>query len=322
MACTLLLIYSSRESATATVVAVIIKMIVILLFIFACAGDVDVANYNPFIPSAVDGVYGKYGALGVLKGSSIVFFCYTGFDSVSTAAQEAKNPGRDMPIGIIGSLVISTALYIAVCLVLVGIVPYYEIDVNSPITFATSYVNKNWLSIAIGLSAVLGMVTAIIVTMMAQARIFYTMSRDGLLPRFFGRVHRKFGTPWVSQLIVGCIASLLAAIFPVDLLGSLSGMGTLFGFFLVCIGVMILRIKRPDLPRPFRVPLGPYVIPLFGALFSIALVFTNPPSSLARLFIWLGIGILIYICYGFHNSRINHPEKFIGNDFEQIIREH
>ncbi|KAJ9060874.1 hypothetical protein DSO57_1026286 [Entomophthora muscae] len=310
-ALSILLVVGTRESATVTAVACVVKLLIIMVFIVGAGVDVDVAYLTPFLPPAQPDYYGHYGVGGILKGASIVFFCYAGFDSISTASQEARNPGRDMPIGILGSLGVCTLIYIAVCIVLVGICPYPLLNVAQPITTAIAYIGKRWLGVLVGASAVVGMITAMVMGMMGQSRIFFCMAKDGLLPPMFMRVHSRFQTPHLAQLVVWILTSLVAGTLPVDVLGELSGVGTLFAFFLVCLSVMLLRIRRPDIHRPFKVPFGPYVIPLLGSLSSIGLVFASSPSTLLRLLVWILIGVSIYFCYGFRNSKSQAPQPAV-----------
>lgn len=304
----IMLILGTQESANVTAVACMIKVGVIIVFVIGASPDVTLARFMPFLPAAHSDYYGHFGLLGMLKGTSIAFFCYAGFDSVSTMAQESKNPKRDMPIGILGSLLISTILYLAVCVVLVGSVPYNLLEgVPQPISVAVGILGKRWLGIIVGASAVIGMITSITSGMLGQARIFYCMGSDGLLPKIFTRVHPRFKTPYVSQIMVWLITSFIAGILPVDVLGEISGVGTLATFFLVCLSVMILRLRHPELPRSFKVPFGPYLIPLLGATSSFALVLFSSPTTIMRLVIWLALGILIYFSYGYWNSNILRP---------------
>ncbi|KAI9296513.1 amino acid transporter [Neoconidiobolus thromboides FSU 785] len=300
---TCLLIVGTKESATMTSITVTIKVLIILVFIFSSIKYIKPELWSPFIPDqAADGVYGHYGAFGILKGSSVVFFCYTGFDAVSTMAQEAKNPKKDMPVAIIGSLVISTILYIVVCLVMVGLVPYYLLNVPEPISLAIESTGLTWLAAVIDFSAVLGILTTIIMQMLGQSRIFFAMAKDGLLPKSFMKLHYRFKTPYISQVVVGIITTIMSGCLPVDLLGELSGVGTLFAFVLVNLSVMILRLRYPQLERPFKMPFGPYFLPILGSLVSLALVISSSPSTLIRLAIWALIGIVIYIIWYFKNS--------------------
>ncbi|KAJ1970187.1 hypothetical protein IWQ62_000096 [Dispira parvispora] len=302
---TALLVVGVRESATVNGIIVIFKILVVLIFVFGACNKVDPANYQPFIPPEQDG---RYGGLGVIKAAKTVFFAYIGFDVVSTAAQEAKNPKRDLPIGIITSLVICTALYIATATVVVGLRPYYELDVAHPISFALeTFSNTRWLRIIVDLGAVLGLMSVILVMIMGQSRVFHTMANDGLFPGILARLHPRFKTPYIPTIIVGACCAMLAGFLPVDLLGDMTSVGTLLAFFLVHAGVIILRFTHPDVPRGFRVPLGPFVFPVLGGIISIALIAMSDVDTIYRLFIWLGVGLVIYAFYGHRKSRLNFP---------------
>ncbi len=290
------------QSAFANAVMVAIKVTVILLFIAFGLQYIDPANWEPFIP-ANEGP-GRFGMEGVIRGASIVFFAYIGFDAVSTAAGEAKNPQRDMPIGILGSLVICTIIYIIVCAVLTGMVPYTMLGTPKPVSTALeAYPNLVWLKTLIELGAIAGLSSVILVMLMAQPRIFYTMSRDGLLPKVFGKVHTRFQTPYIGTVIVGVVAAALAGFLPINLLGEMVSMGTLLAFATVCAGVLILRFTKPDLVRPFRVP-GAIVICPLGVLACLYL-FWPPFMAHWKVFVgWTILGLLIYFCYGFWHSKL------------------
>ncbi|KXN67150.1 hypothetical protein CONCODRAFT_43220, partial [Conidiobolus coronatus NRRL 28638] len=291
-------------------VIVTIKLIVVFMFLGFSASHVDTSRYTPYLPPN-EGAYGEYGATGLLKGASVVFFSYIGFDSVSTAAQEAKNPGRDMPIGIIGSLVICTVLYIAVSLVMTGIIDYKELNTASPISTAISGFAPRWLSAVISFGAMLGLTSVLLVQIMAQSRVFYSMGRDGLIPHIFYKVHPKFRTPWISTILVTTIIAILAAVLPVDFLSDMTSVGTLCAFFFVNLGVTVLRIKQPNRPRRFKVPFGPYIIPILGALSCIALIASSSPITIYRLLGWIVIGLVVYLIYGRTHSKVNNPEKWV-----------
>ena len=293
------------QSAFVNSIIVAIKVTVILLFIAFAAQYVDPANWQPFIPEN-EGP-GKYGVDGVVRAAAIVFFAYIGFDAVSTSAGEAKNPQRDMPIGILGSLAICTVLYIVVCAVLTGIMPYNLLGTPEPVSTAlNNYPSLGWLQTLVELAAIAGLTSVILVMLMAQPRIFYSMSRDGLMPKLFGRVHPKYRTPHVGTVIVGTIAAVLAGFLPIDLLGEMVSMGTLLAFATVCAGVLILRYTRPELPRPFRVPFAMLICPL-GAVLCLYL-FAQPFMEHWDLLLgWMAIGMLIYIFYGYRNSKLRQP---------------
>ncbi len=290
------------QSAFVNSIIVAIKVTVILLFIAFGAQYVDPANWQPFIPEN-EGP-GRFGAEGVVRAAAIVFFAYIGFDAVSTAAGEAKNPQRDMPIGILGSLAVCTVLYIVVCAVLTGMMPYNLLGTPEPVSTALeAYPSLGWLQTLVELAAIAGLSSVILVMLMAQPRIFYSMSRDGLLPKIFGKVHPKYHTPHVGTVIVGAVAAGLAGFLPIGLLGEMVSMGTLLAFATVCAGVLILRYTRPDLPRPFRVPLAIVICPL--GVVSCLYLFAQPFREHWDLLLsWLFIGLLIYVFYGYRNSKL------------------
>src|SRR5213083_1298097 len=261
---TTLLVVGIKESANFNNLIVLVKVAVVLLFILGAAHAITTANWHPFIP-ANTGHSGHFGWSGVMTGAGIVFFAYIGFDAVSTAAQEAKNPQRDMPIGIIGSLLVCTALYIAVSALATGIVPYPQLDVPDPIAVAADRGGMGWMAGAIKLGAIAGLSSVILVMLLGQSRIFWTMADDGLLPKFVSRVHPKFRTPWITTILTGIVVAFFAALFTVREAGSLVSIGTLLAFVIVSIGVLVLRIREPDLPRTFKTPAVWIVAPL-GAL--------------------------------------------------------
>jgi len=261
---------------------VVIKVFVILLFIGIGFMFVNKANWHPFIPKNT-GVWGHYGWSGIFRGAAVIFFAYIGFDAVSTAAQEAKNPKRDMPIGILGSLGISTLLYILVAIVLTGIVSYTFLNVADPIAVGVNAMGSGlfWLRPIIKIAAIAGLSSVILVMLMGQPRIFFSMSKDGLLPPVFSKVHSRFKTPYVSTLITGFVALILAGILPINILGELVSIGTLLAFAIVCIGIIILRVKKPDIPRPFKTPWVP-LIPILGAGICILQMLSLPWETLGQ----------------------------------------
>ncbi|MDH5822860.1 amino acid permease [Luteimonas sp. RD2P54] len=291
-----------RQSATANAAIVAVKVVVILALIGFGAQYVDPENWVPFIPPNEGG--DRFGWSGVLRAASIVFFAYIGFDAVSTAAQEAKNPQRDMPIGILGSLVVCTLLYIVVAAVLTGMLPYTELGTAKPVATALeAYPALGWLKFAIEIGAVAGLTSVILVMLMGQPRIFYAMAHDGLLPKFFGASHPRFHTPHRATVVVAVVAALLAAFFPLGMLGDLVSMGTLLAFATVCAGVLVLRRTRPDLPRPFRVPLAP-VVCVLGTASCLALVGFMGWYNWALLGAWTLVGFAIYFGYGYRHSKL------------------
>lgn len=306
---TILLVVGIQESASFNNVMVIIKVAVILVFIALGFMYVNSANWTPFIPENT-GEVGKYGWSGILRGAGVIFFAYIGFDAVSTAAQEAKNPQKDMPYGILGSLAVSTVLYILVAFALTGIVHYTNLDVPDPIAVGVNSMGAEmfWLRPIIKIAAIAGLSSVILVMLLAQPRIFYTMAKDGLFFPIFGKVHQKYKTPYVSSIITGIVAMIIAGIMPINELGELVSIGTLFAFVIVCVGVLVLRYKRPDLPRHFKTPFVPWV-PLGGALVCLLQMAFLPRETWARLFFWMAAGFLIYFFYGKQHSKLNKQDK-------------
>jgi APA family basic amino acid/polyamine antiporter len=291
------------QSATANAIIVAVKITVILLFLGFSLQYVDTANWHPFIPPS-EGP-GHFGWDGVVRGASIVFFAYIGFDAVSTAAQEARNPQRDMPIGILGSLVVCTLLYIAVSAVLTGMLPYTMLGTSKPVATALeAYPDLLWLKTVVEIGAIAGLSSVILVMLMGQPRIFFAMARDGLIPPLFGRIHPRFRTPHVGTVIVGVVACLLAGLLPIGVLGDLVSMGTLLAFATVCIGVLVLRRTRPDLPRAFRVPFAPFVC-VAGAVTCFWLFLRAFADNWHWMTGWIAIGLAIYFGYGMRHSRLN-----------------
>ncbi len=290
------------QSAFVNSIIVAIKVTVILLFVAFSLQFVNPDNWVPFIPES-EGP-GRFGFDGIVRGAAVVFFAYIGFDAVSTAAGEAKNPQRDMPIGILGSLALCTVIYIIVAGTLTGMLHYSELSTPKPVATALeAYPSVTWLKWLVEIGAIAGLSSVILVMLMGQPRIFYAMSKDGLLPRMFGKVHKKFQTPYVGTIVVGVFAATLAGLFPIGLLGELVSMGTLLAFATVCVGVLVLRFTRPDLPRPFRVPLAIAVCPI-GALACLYL-FWQPFSEHWQLMVgWTALGLVIYFAYGYRHSKL------------------
>jgi APA family basic amino acid/polyamine antiporter len=292
---TALLVVGIKESASTNAVLVVVKVAVLVLFVVAGASYVKRANLTPFIPPNV-GEFGHFGWSGVLRGAAVIFFAFIGFDAVSTAAQESRRPQRDMPIGILVSLVVCTILYVAVALVLTGIVHYSKLNVASPLAVGIDATGLTWLSPVIKVSALLGMFSTMLVQLIGQTRIFYSMSRDGLLPPIFSRVHPRYRTPHVSTLVTGVIIAVAAGLLPISVLAQLVSMGTLLAFVLACVGILVLRRTAPDVPRPFRTPGMPWV-PILGALACLVQMLSLPWPTWERLFVWLGIGMVVYFGY-------------------------
>jgi APA family basic amino acid/polyamine antiporter len=314
---TTVLVIGIKESASLNATMVIIKLAVVLFVIVVGCFYINPANWHPFAPYGYAGVsffghtlFGQTDSggqpLGMLSGAAIIFFAYIGFDSVSTHAEEAKRPNRDVPIGIVTSLVLCTVLYIAVSAVLTGMVRYDQIDINAPVSAAFRQVGLTWAQFLISLGALTGITSVLLVMMLSQPRVMLAMARDGLVPKsFFGAVHEKFRTPWKSTILTGCFVALMAGLLPLRLLADLVNIGTLLAFVIVCAAVLIMRRTHPEAERPFRV-WGAPVTPIFGILICLLLMFSLPAENWLRLFIWLAIGFLIYFGYGRHHSVMKH----------------
>lgn len=299
-AITTLLVVGVKESARFNNVIVAIKTTVIVIFIIAGISFVSADNWHPFIPENT-GEFGSFGWSGIFRGAAVIFFAYIGFDAVSTAAQEAKNPQKDLPWGILGSLIVCTILYILVALVLTGLVPYPQLGVPDPIAIGVDAIGWKWLSWLIKLGAIAGLTSVILVMLLGQPRIFFTMSKDGLLPGAFGKVHPKFGTPAFSTIITGVFAMLLAGLFPIGVLSKLVSLGTLLAFAMVCLAILILRKKSPDLNRPFKTPFTPF-IPILGIISCFAQMAFLNRYAWQIMGIWMVIGVAVYFVYGRRNA--------------------
>ncbi|MBL0047964.1 MAG: amino acid permease [Bacteroidetes bacterium] len=317
----LLLVRGTRESAAVNNIIVALKVAVVLIFITLGWGFINSANYQPYIP-ANTGDFGSFGWSGIVRAAGIIFFAYIGFDAVSTAAQEAKNPKRDMPIGILLSLFICTILYILFAHVMTGVANYTSFqgaDGIAPVAVAIDHMGTAgadgvivpaypWLNKAIIIAILAGYSSVIMVMLLGQSRVFFSMSKDGLLPKVFSNVHPKFGTPAKSNLLFMLFVSLFAAFVPARVVGEMTSIGTLLAFVLVCVGVIVLRKKQPDLPRAFKTPLVP-LVPILGILSCLAMMLALPGDTWLRLIIWLAIGFVIYFGYSIKNSKLNNPGK-------------
>ena len=308
LAVMLLLVVGIKESAMVNAVIVVVKVLVLLLFVAVGVAYINPSNWQPFIPENT-GSFGSFGWSGILRGAGVIFFAYIGFDAVSTAAQEAKNPQRDMPIGILASLAICTVLFIAVALVLTGIVHYTQLNVPNPIAVGIEAAGVRWLSPLISVGALAGISSVMLVLLLGQTRVFYSMSRDGLLPGAFRAIHPRFRTPHVSTLLTGSIAAVVAGAVPITVLSQLTSMGTLLAFVIVCIAVIILRRTAPELHRPFRTPGMPWV-PILGAVICFAQMAGLPWQTWERLIIWLAVGFVVYFAYSRKNAeRMNQARR-------------
>ncbi len=305
---TTLLVIGIKESAKVNNIVVIIKVIVILLFIGFGIAYINTDNWVPFVP-ANEGSFGHFGWSGILTGAAVVFFAYIGFDAVSTTAQEAINPKRDLPIGILVSLAICTILYVVVSLVLTGIVNYTELNVPAPIALAIDKAGKSlfWLRPIIKIGAIAGLSSVVMVLLLGQSRIFYSMASDGLLWKSFAKTHPKFKTPHITSIVTGIFAAVFAGLFPIGLLGELVSIGTLLAFVIVSIGLLILRRKEPNAPRKFRTPWVPF-IPILGAIICLAQMASLPADTWIRLIAWMLLGFAIYFFYGIKHSHVRQKK--------------
>ena len=291
------------HSARANAIMVSLKVGIIVIFMIAGLKYINPANWHPYIP-ANDGKFGHFGVSGILQGAAIIFFSYVGFDTASTTALEAKNPQRDLPIGIIGALVISTVLYVGMSAVMTGMVPYTHLNVDEPVAAAMdAHPQLTWLAPLVKAGIIIGMTSVILGSLLGQPRILLSMADDGLLPPAVRRCHPRYKTPHVATVITGIIAAAIAGVFPLDVLADLISIGILLAFTVVCIGVLVMRKTKPDAPRPFRVPFAP-VTCILGALVCLAMCFALSNATWIRLVIWTILGMAIYVFYGYRHSRL------------------
>jgi APA family basic amino acid/polyamine antiporter len=310
---TWVLVLGIRESAGFNTAIVIVKVAIVLFVIVVGAFYVNPANWDPFAPYGYAGLsffgktlFGQAGAggepLGMLAGAAVIFFAYIGFDSVSTHAEEARDPRRDVPVGIVASLIVCTVLYIAVAAVLTGMVPYDRIDIEVPVSDAFRQAGLPWARFLISAGAVAGITSVLLVMMLSQPRVWLAMARDGMVPpRFFGAVHARYRTPWKATILTGVLVAIGAAFLPLRILADLTNIGTLFAFVVVCAAVLIMRRTHPDAERPFRAPLGSFV-PVAGIVTCLVLMLSLPAENWTRLAVWLVIGLVIYFAYSRHHS--------------------
>jgi APA family basic amino acid/polyamine antiporter len=309
---TAVLVVGIQESANLNTAIVIVKLAVVGIFIVLGAlflmhhHELAQANWHPFIPPK--DAAGNFGYGGIAAGAASIFFAYIGFDAVSTAAQEAKNPQRDMPIGILGSLVICTILYIVVSTILTGLVPYHALNVPDPVAVGINVTGVWWGKLLVKIGAVFGLGTVMLVMLLGQSRVFYSMSRDGLLWKWAGEIHPKFRTPWKSNIVVGLIVAVMPALLPIDRLSELVNMGTLLAFAIVCAGVWILRRRHPQMHRPFKTPLVP-LVPILGILSALYLIWTLPTLTKEVVVAWLAAGFVIYFTYSVKHSKVQHAHR-------------
>jgi len=312
---TLILVKGIKEAASTNTFIVVLKLVVVVFIIIAGANYINTANWHPFIPERTMIInpgetipHGAYGLMGILGGAGYIFFAYIGFDTVSTQAGEAKNPQKDVPFGIITSLIVCTILYILVSLVLTGMINYKDIDITAPIAAAFGAKGLGFAVLIISIAAIAGLTSVLIVMLLGQSRVFYAMAKDGLLPKgLFGTLHSKFHTPYKASILTGFVVSLVSAFTPISVIAELVNIGTLLAFVLVCGAVWIMRVKEPDRPRPFRTPWLPVVATL-GILCNLAIMLGLEAINWIRLVVWLLIGFVIYFTYSRHHSKLNNPE--------------
>lgn len=301
---TAIIIRGTKGSALFNAIVVTLKVSVVLIFIALGWRYIQPENYHPFIPQNT-GNFGEFGWSGILRGAGVVFFVFIGFDIVATMAQETKNPQRNMPIGILGSLLVCTVLFVLFGYVMTGLAHYTEFKNSAaPVSIAIAHTPYEWLGTAVILAILIGYTSVIMVDLLGQSRVFYSMSKDGLLPELFSRLHPQFNTPSKSNIVLGIFISIFAGFVPIEVVGEMTSIGTLLAFVLVCTGILILRKKQPDAERPFRTPSVP-LVPILGILTCLAMMVSLPASTWIRLVVWLGLGFLIYFGYGRKLSKMN-----------------
>ena len=321
---TTILVIGIKESANFNSVIVGVKLIVLLIFLGLGGAtllhhpELPAINWHPFLPPNT-GTFGSFGWSGALRGAGVIFFAYIGFDAVSTAGLESKNPKRDMPIGILGSLVVCTILYILVALVLTGLVNYRYLAVPDSLAMGIDVTGVKWGSLLVKFGALGGLTSTMIVMLLGQSRVFFAMSKDGLLPKMFSNIHPKFRTPWISSITVGLVVAVFASTIPLDKLGEMTSIGTLLAFIIVCAGVLVLRRRSPELPRPFRAPLMPATA-IIGILISLAMMIGLPADTWWRLVIWLAAGLVIYFLYSRKHSKVQITWRLAEGIEEQMGR--
>ena len=309
---TLLLIRGVKESANANNVIVVLKLVIIAIFVIVGAFYVDKSNWVPYMP---------YGFRGILAGSAMIFFSYIGFDALTTVSEEVKNPGRDLPIGIIGSLLICTIIYIIVSAVLTGIAPYSLLNTPDPVATALDHVGQSWLaSYIVSVGAVIALLSALLVVMMGQPRIIFSMSRDGFLPPLLSRVHSKYKTPYITTIISGSLIMFMAGVCDITKVSELCNIGTLFAFIVVSAGVVILRYRDPDHPRAFKVPFVPF-LPIVGVIICLALLLSLPKLAWIGFFVWLTTGLVIYFSYGIKHTKYNSQSNIEEDKTAEEVHE-
>jgi APA family basic amino acid/polyamine antiporter len=308
LAVTAILVFGIQESASVNLGIVFVKVGTVLVFIIIAASyllnhpQVAASNWTPFLPPN-QGSFGEFGLSGIARGAAVIFFAYIGFDAVSTAAQEARDPQRHMPLGILGSLAICTVLYIAVAVLLTGVLHYSRLNVAAPVAAGIDVAGVSWGSLLVKTGTIAGTSTVMLVTLLGQSRVFFSMSKDGLLPPWAGAIHPRFRTPWISSIVTGLFVAFCSGVLPLSILGQLVSIGTLMAFVIVCAAVLVLRSRRPSFPRPFRTPLVP-AVPLAGIAIFLVLMASLPADTWLRLAIWLAVGLAIYFGYGRRHSRV------------------